>query len=543
MALTISLQFPTGRYVAAAWGDRDEVEWPPHPARLCLGLLDALHRGGNPTEERAALEWLCQQTAPDVIVPTAATAVPQILEGFFVPQNPTSAESIAHPRKPWTFPAVYLDPDQPTVFFRWPKATPSDCLRTALASLITRLPRLGHSSSFCVVGLDATPTADVQWEYLEPLSADREISPTESLRVPWPGLIASAEQAFDAAGRAEEMSDLIAAAEKGSKADKMLKPAASPRSRHDPQHQWLGYAPPEAQSASQGPWDRRILVLRQTKGSTKALTSTWQITEIFHKALLSRWGDRLKLEPEFGPIPGWLSGHSPRAENDAQATAAIQSCHLAIFPLPFVDHPHADGHLLGIGLALPNPASVGLNPGDFRREWRQAQEVLFGENGELFLHAADGSWEMTLCSESQFGSAGPAKQALIPHRWTQAAKLWRSVTPIILDRHPKPHFNKDPEAWVRSCREIITKSCERAGWPVPVRIKPSLSSPLSGVPSSSDFASPKPKPGLPPRFHIHAEIEFAEPIAGPLLLGSGRYRGYGLMLPMAEKPISAKPKP
>lgn len=31
MPLTLSLQFPTGRYVAASWGDKDEVEWPPIP--------------------------------------------------------------------------------------------------------------------------------------------------------------------------------------------------------------------------------------------------------------------------------------------------------------------------------------------------------------------------------------------------------------------------------------------------------------------------------------------------------------------------------
>ena len=543
MALTLSLQFPTGRYVAASWGDRDEVEWPPHPARLCLGLLDALHRSGQVTEERAALEWLCAQPAPDVIIPIAADAVKQTLDGFFVPQNPSAAEAVKHPRKPRSFPVVYLDPDQPTVFFHWPLAELPPSLRQALASLIKRLPRLGHSSSFCLLELDRTPGPDRQWEYLQPIAPDSEIAPTASLRIPWQGLIAAAERAFDESGRCAEMKGLVEAAAKGAKPDKMLKPTASPRGRHDAGHRWLGYAPPGELTAAAGPWDRRILTLRQTEGRKHGLTSTWQITGAFHKALLQRWGLRQAEDFALGPIPGWLSGHETRTEGDANPTSAIRSCHLAIFPLPFVDHPHADGHLLGLGLALPRMKGAGLAATEFRRQWRQAQEVLFGEKGELFLHAADGSWEITLRPESLAGSTKAAIQALIPSRWTQAAKTWRSVTPIILDRHPKPHFNKDPEAWVHSCQDILRQSCGRAGWPNPVRIKPTLYSSLNGVPPAAAFAPPKSRPGLPPRFHLHAEIEFDEPVAGPLLLGSGRYRGYGLMLPASEKPSPAPPLP
>ncbi len=543
MALTLSLQFPTGRYVAASWGDRDEAEWPPHPARLCLGLLDALHRTGQVPEERAVLEWLCAQPAPNVIIPTAADAAKETLEGFFVPQNPSGAESVNHPRKPRSFPVVHLDPDQPTVFFHWPLADLSADQRRALLSLVTRLPRLGHSSSFCQIELDRTPAPDREWDYLQPIPNDSETPPTVSLRVSWPGLIASAEQAFDESGRSAEMAALMQAAAKGAKPDKMLRPAASPRGRHDPGHRWAAYAPPGEPHAVSGPWERRILTLKQTEGRRHGLTSTWQITGAFHKALLQRWGKRQAEDPALGPIPGWLSGHQPRPDGDSNPTQAIRSCHLAIFPLPFVDHPHADGHLLGLGLALPRPAGGAMDETAFRRQWRQAQEVLFGENGEIFLHAEDGSWDMTLRPESQVGSTRTTLQALIPSRWTGAAKIWRSVTPIILDRHPKPHFNKDPEAWVHSCQDIIRQSCERAGWPTPLRIKPTLHSPINGVPPAAAFVSPKSKPGMPPRFHLHAEIELDEPVAGPLLLGAGRYRGYGLMLPAAEKPSSASTLP
>ena len=212
---------------------------------------------------------------------------------------------------------VYLDPDQPTVFFHWPLAELPPSLRQALASLVTRLPRLGHSSSFCLLELDRTPGSDRQWEYLQPIAPDSEIAPTASLRIPWQGLIAAAERAFDESGRCAEMKGLMEAAAKGAKPDKMLKPTASPRGRHDVGHRWISYAPPGESTAPSGPWDRRILTLKQIEGRKHGLLGTRQITGAFHKALLQRWGKRQSEDPSFGPIPGWLSGHQPRAEGDA----------------------------------------------------------------------------------------------------------------------------------------------------------------------------------------------------------------------------------
>jgi hypothetical protein len=38
------------------------------------------------------------------------------------------------------------------------------------------------------------------------------------------------------------------------------------------------------------------------------------------------------------------------------------------------------------------------------------------------------------------------------------------------------------------------------------------------------------------------EIEFAEPLVGPVLLGAGRYRGYGLCRPVPVRPPVAESK-
>lgn len=523
MPLTLSLQFPTGRYVAASWGNNDEVEWPPHPARLCLALIDVLHKFGNLSGSRDALRWLFQQAAPEIVIPTADHADVRLLDGIFVPQNPTQAEEVKHPRKSRSFPVVFLDPNSPAVFFHWPSAEVPDDLREHLAKLFSSLPRLGHSSSLVIASITSEPPpTGSDWRLIQPAEKSHTGTPEFRLRIGWDGLLESAEKAFDAEGRAAEMQKLIDNANRTAKPDKTLRPAASPRGRHDPKHRWQGYVEKMTHESQGTAWDNRILILSQTGGDRLGLASTWQLTEIFHKTLLKRWSDKYTSIP----LPSWLSGH--QAGDVESRTAPTEVHHLAIFPLAFVGSPHATGHLMGIGLALPRLDYIGLDAATFRIQWRQALAALLDENGHLELSPPDKTWTVHLATEE---SPDP-RQALRPSRWTQPSTIWTTVTPIILDRHPKPHFNKDPEAWRESCISIIGSACERIGLPIPLEIEVFRYSPLVGVPPASAFVAPTSRPGRPSRFHIHASLKFGEPVAGPLLLGAGRFRGYGLCLPV-----------
>lgn len=523
MPLTLSLQFPAGRYVAASWGNRDEVEWPPHPARLCLALIDVLHKSGNADQNREALRWLFGQPPPAIVIPAFHLADEQLLDGIFVPQNPSAYKPRAQTLKQRSFPAVFLDSDMPTVFFHWADSDISTDLREPLTSLVSSLPRLGHSSSLVMASVsDDNPPSGDAWRLIRPLDSDKPGSPEFRLRVSWDGLLESAEEAFDAKGREEEMTKLIDKATRTAKPDMSLRPAASPRGRHDPRHRWHGYGEDWKNAPTSSPWDKRILILRQTGGDRMGLPSIWQITQVFHKALLDRWGR----DPALGSIPSWLSGHQIGASG--QTTGPADACHLAIFPLAFVGTAHATGHLLGLGIAVPKPEDIGVDPATFRIQWRQALAALLGEEGELELSPPDKAWTFRVEPEE---SPNP-KLALRPSRWTRPATTWSSITPIILERHPKPHFDKDPVAWRKSCETIIGDACLRLGLPRPERIDVSPHSPISGVPPAFAFAAPASRSGRPPRFHVHASLQFAEPIEGPLLLGAGRYRGYGLCLPL-----------
>jgi len=58
--------------------------------------------------------------------------------------------------------------------------------------------------------------------------------------------------------------------------------------------------------------------------------------------------------------------------------------------------------------------------------------------------------------------------------------------------------------------------------------------PLAGVPDLRSF-SVKRIPGRPPRPLTHARIRFAVPVNGPVLIGAGRYIGYGVCRPIAAE--------
>lgn len=530
MPLILSVRFPTERYAAATMTRRDEVEWPPHPARLMLGLLAAHHLGDAVSSERAALQWLCEQPAPDLLLPPPETMSIDEKMPVFVPQNTGSEltgddklkklRKMHYPAGRW-FPTMRFPSDQPEVVFLWPHAEPDVGTRSAVSSLVRKLVRLGHSSSLVMATMvDQIPAGE--WQHLTPLDAADFGTPDHRLRVPWPGLLDSAERAFDANGRQTELAAAFARRDNAKRP--LTKFEASPRGRYDARHVTCGYAAKRSTTAQPGPWDSGLCILTRAGGDSLSLDATWQVTSVLHRTILDRWSRH----PDFGPVPAWISGHQPG--NGAEPTGPAFQNHLAMFPLAFVDSEHATGNLLGLGLAIPRPEAIGLDKSVMRQQWRQILNCLL-ENGKLSLIPDDHAWTLEL----GLSDADERREALQPSRWNAPATQWQSITPIILDRHPKPSLKKDPEAWAESCMEIITQACLRLGLPAPISVKPSLYSTTNGAPPAPAFVAPAPRPGRPARFHIHASITFAEPVAGPLLIGAGRFRGYGLMKPSPNK--------
>jgi CRISPR-associated protein Csb2 len=128
------------------------------------------------------------------------------------------------------------------------------------------------------------------------------------------------------------------------------------------------------------------------------------------------------------------------------------------------------------------------------------------------------------------------------------------VTPIALDRFPGQLRATSQQARERAEAEAeasIARACALAGLPPDPAVILRLDAPLTGLPAApagrggSRGGWYRQFPGYAtgngtPRICVHAEIEFSEPVRGPVLIGAGRYFGYGLCLPADPRSEDAR---
>ena len=78
---------------------------------------------------------------------------------------------------------------------------------------------------------------------------------------------------------------------------------------------------------------------------------------------------------------------------------------------------------------------------------------------------------------------------------------------------------------------MIGECCTRIGLPAPREVVVIGVSAHLGAPPAHEFPRLRRKDGSQRR-HSHAILIFDEPVCGPMLLGAGRYRGYGVCRPI-----------
>lgn len=581
----VAVELLCGRYTAMQFNDRTRPEWPPHPARLFSAMVAAWADADEPDPaERSALRWLEQQDPPvircsqgrgrqvvthfvPVNDPTALTrdvsrtydAMTQAARGLQEGEKSGDQRGIRRARaasakaeakaiadaaragKPTgresgkviagvlevlpdnrgkqgrTYPTVI--PDEATVWFAWPAAEPSDQQRAVLDGLLSRVARIGHSSTLvaCRCADDApSPT----WAP----ARDRDRGGAR-LRVPRAGLIDRLEEAF-ASHRGEEPRTLPA----GMVYYQQPRPLA-PR----PRSPLLG-----------GDWYVLGISGRRLPSAVQALA----IARAARSSLLAH-GDQ--------PSPEILSGHQ-RPGGGSGPTPPLDRPHLAVVPLLNAGNPYSDGAVSGIALILPAEC-----PDHDEEIVARAVRSWSAAGFELLLPALPGGQPVRLTLEDlgvdqAIGPQGWLDAAFSARRktttrdyWCRPARRWLSVTPIALDRFPGNLRSREPRARERAESEAaasVARACVFAGLADSagqVRVNVRLDAPLVGVPASPvgrrspgqrQFPGYKTGSGTP-RACVHAEIEFAEPVRGPVLVGAGRYFGYGLCLPReanARKP-------
>lgn len=123
--------------------------------------------------------------------------------------------------------------------------------------------------------------------------------------------------------------------------------------------------------------------------------------------------------------------------------------------------------------------------------------------------------------------------------WTAypvGATHWSTVTPIVFDRHPK---EADRSSYHREVASMIAQACVRVRLPEPRDVIVTAVSAYLGVPPAHVFPRLQRKDGSQRR-HAHAILVFDRPVCGPILLGAGRYRGYGLCRPLRDEESRAR---
>ena len=273
---------------------------------------------------------------------------------------------------------------------------------------------------------------------------------------------------------------------------------------------WQGYARQAASESEAVPhsvFDRHFVVLT-ISGGRASLPATLKLTAALRGLLMKECPEQ--------PPPEWFSGHRP----DGTPTSEP---HLALAPLPFVGAQHADGRIMGLAVVLPVPAKLDpqeaggcLHPILHDRETGLPREHrLFG-----------GQW---FECRFQLETRERPPMNLDGRTWTRPSRVWATVTPVVLNRH---FDGKDK--WERAA-ESVKDMCEDIGLSRPREVLLHPVSRVEGVPTAREFLRLVRKSDGGRRSHNHAVIVFDEPVRGPVLVGAGRFRGYGWCRPMNER--------
>lgn len=562
-SLTISVEFITGRCVTATVSDRDEPEWPPHPGRVFMAMAAAYFETRDASDDDdalAAMQWFEALPAPEI---QASEAHARSTVKYYVPVNDKltvntsvlqSTPGLSRSKQERSYPTTI--PIDSTVRFVWTDLNEAPKHIEALKKICSHVIRVGHSSSLVRVWaqLDKPDNKHdlherIRWS---PSSRDstwhaRIVGGGELERLK---IACNAESIEQFAELKQDIDSLKGKPQKEAKEafeklfgipykNNLRVPEPTPATLG----LWQGYRHSKTSQESDAVvdglhFDSELLILARSDGRDMrsiGIQDALALTTRLRAAAMSHCREN--------PTPAWLGGHNPAT---GQPTSEP---HVAFLALPFVGHQYADGHVMGLAIALPRSSTVSP---ELRGE--MLGPLLFystGESREVELKLGKlGEWFLQLEERPE------PPNCLNVKTWVGPSRTWASVTPVVLDRFPKSTKGDDRRAWEAEVRQTIIQSCVRAGLPRPIEVDIDTTSWHTGAPRAyaksrrmrstdhvSDalyesaklgdgFPSMSARPGKPSRPQIHVFLRFENLVRGPVLVGTGRFLGYGLCKPV-----------
>ena len=246
-------------------------------------------------------------------------------------------------------------------------------------------------------------------------------------------------------------------------------------------HHWARYrSPGEREEADCGEVVAWLRVLPAVSGRRISV-----ITELFKAAVLSRY------QQMHGEPPAVLHGHGFEGRGYDLAR------YLA---LPDAGFPRSRGRIHGLALWLP-PGSDYVQR-QRARDAAVAIDALVGRGVQVSV--------MPRADEERPWAANP-------NRWLGPSSTWVSAFPVIHERRGVPKLSE------------AARWCRHAGLPQPLGFRSSRRPLIAGAVDLAPVEVNRPgRPALP---YSHVELRFAEPIGGPVVVGAGRQRGFGLCVP------------